>query len=274
MRRIVLMFVANFFRLPYMLFMIFHTNRCRKKYDRATRYAYLHRFVRWANWGGRVKVHADGMENIPADSGFIMYPNHQGMYDTLTMLEAVDRPFSPVVKIELKKVGLLHTVIDMLDGKYMDRRDLRQSMGIITDMAKQAAAGDAFVIYPEGTRSRQGNNMLAFKAGAFKAAVRARCPIVPVALIDCFIPFDQPSIRKIDVQAHILPAIYYEEYKDMTTHEIAAMVQERIRLKITEVTGVEAQVVEKLKSESEAQSMQNSHEASDSQSSRDTHEVQ
>lgn len=238
------MFIANFFRLPYMLFMLFHMNRHRDRYDFATRYAYLHRIVRWANWGGRVKVEAHGVKNIPEQSGFIMYPNHQGLYDTLTMLQAINRPFSPVAKVETKSVFLLHNVLDCLDAEYMDRSNIRQSLDIITDMAGRAANGSNFVIYPEGTRSRQGNNMLPFKAGAFKAATLSHAPIVPVALIDCFVPFDRPSIRRITVQAHFLKPIPYEEYKDLSTHQIAAMVQEKIRLKITEATGIESVIVQ------------------------------
>lgn len=246
MRRIVLMFVTNFFRLPYMLFMLFHMNNHREKYNKETRFKYLHRFVRWCNRGGNVKVDVHGAENIPKETGFIMYPNHQGLYDTLTMLQTLELPFSPVAKVETKKVFLLHTVLDNLDAEYMDRSNIRQSLGIITDMAERAKKGGNFVIYPEGTRSRQGNNMLPFKAGAFKAATLSHVPIIPVALIDCFIPFDRPSLKKVTVQAHFLEPIPYEEYKDMNTREISEMVQERIRLKITEATGVESKIVQPL----------------------------
>ena len=53
-----------------------------------------------------------------------------------------------------------------------------------------------------------------FKGGSFKAATKSKCPIVPVALIDSFKPFDCNNIKKCTVQIHYLPAIYYDEYKD------------------------------------------------------------
>lgn len=234
MRRIILMFLANLFRLPYMLFMVFHANSHREKYNKSERYAILHRIVRWANWGGRVNVKAFGLDNLPKQPGYIMYPNHQGLYDTLTMLEAIDTPFSPIAKIETKSVFLLHNVIDMLDGEYIDRSDIRQSLGVINSMSARAKKGESFVIFAEGTRSKKGNEMNEFKPGAFKAALLSHAPIVPVALVDCFIPFDHPSLRKVTVQAHFLEPIYYDEYKDMKTPEISSMVQERIRQKIAE----------------------------------------
>ena len=51
--------------------------------------------------------------------------------------------------------------------------------------------------------------------------MRAKAPIVPVALIDSYVPFDRNTIRKTTVQVHYLKPMYYEEYKDMKSTEIA-----------------------------------------------------
>lgn len=58
--------------------------------------------------------------------------------------------------------------------------------------------------------------------------MKAQCPIVPVALIDSYKPFDVNSIEKIKVQVHFLEPICYEEYKDMKSVEIAKEVKIRI----------------------------------------------
>ncbi|MBP5653585.1 MAG: 1-acyl-sn-glycerol-3-phosphate acyltransferase [Lachnospiraceae bacterium] len=236
MRRIILMFLANLFRLPYMLFKVFRMSRHRDIYSKEDCYAALHRMVRWANRGGRVTIAADGLEKLPAENGFIMYPNHQGMFDALALLEALDRPFSPIAKIETEHVPLLRPVLLMLDTEFMDRSDVRQSLGVITSVANRARRGENFVIFAEGTRSKKENEMLPFKPGAFKAATLSHAPIVPVAFVDCFIPFDRKHIKKVTVQAHILDPIPYDEYRDMNTREIAELVQSRIAAKIAEVT--------------------------------------
>ena len=79
-----------------------------------------------------------------------------------------------------------------------------------------------------------GNKLLSFKGGTFKSAVKAKCPIVPCALIDSFKPFDEKSIAPVTVKLVYLPPIPYEEYSGMKTPEIADMVKQRIEAAITE----------------------------------------
>ena len=59
--------------------------------------------------------------------------------------------------------------------------------------------------------------------------MKAKCPIVPVAVIDAYKGFDTNSIQPITVQLHYLPPIYYEEYKNMKSTEVAEIVKNRIK---------------------------------------------
>ena len=116
----------------------------------------------------------------------------------------------------------------------IDREDVRQSMQVILQVAKEVSEGRNFIIFAEGTRSRNGNELLPFKGGSFKSAMRAKAPIVPVALIDSYVPFDRNTIRKTTVQVHFLKPICYEEYKNMKSTEIAEEVRSRIEKTIKE----------------------------------------
>ncbi len=49
---------------------------------------------RRANKGGNITVRAYGVENIPNENGFMFYPNHQGLYDVLAIVDACPTPFS------------------------------------------------------------------------------------------------------------------------------------------------------------------------------------
>ena len=107
-------------------------------------------------------------------------------------------------------------------------------MQVIIDVTNEVKSGRNYLIFAEGTRSKEGNKPGTFKGGSFKSATKAKCPIIPVALIDAFKPFDTNSIKPVTVQVHFLKPMYYEEYKDMKTTEIAAEVKKRIEQTIEE----------------------------------------
>lgn len=234
MKRIILMVLRNLLFVPWWWIQLVCYSREKDRHTEKERYALLRKIVRGANKGGRVTIRATGQENIPKEDGFILYPNHQGMYDVLALIASCEHPLSVVMKKEVKDVPFLKQVRGVMRAKAMDRENVRQSLGVILEVTKEVSEGRNYVIFAEGTRSRQGNKLLDFKGGSFKAATKARCPIVPVALIDSFVPFDQNTIRPVTVQVHYLPPLLYEEYKDMNTNQIAALVKERIEQKISE----------------------------------------
>ena len=182
-----------------------------------------------ANKGGNVTIDFHGQENIPSENGFMFFPNHQGLYDVLAILEACPKPFSVVAKQEVAHIQFLKQVFACMKVYTIDREDVRQAMKVITDVSEEVKNGRNYIIFAEGTRSKNGNEVQEFKGGSFKAATRAKCPIVPVALIDAFKPFDTNTISPVKVQVHFLKPLYYDDYKDMKTKEIAALVRDRIR---------------------------------------------
>ena len=219
------------FRLLYKAFYYFyHICKCASREDISYEegFRWIKRTTILANRAGRVKIEAHGLENLPEKDGFIMFPNHQGLFDVLVFFESCPRPFAFVIKKEAANIILLKQVREALGSLVMDREDIRQSMKVIQTMAKKKKKGRNFLIFPEGTRSRQGNHTLEFKGGTFKSAVKAKCPIVPCALIDSFIPFDEKSIRPVTVHLYYLKPLYYEEYQNMKTTEIAEEVKRRI----------------------------------------------
>ncbi|TAH71143.1 MAG: 1-acyl-sn-glycerol-3-phosphate acyltransferase [Anaerolineaceae bacterium] len=237
MKRILLMVFRSLFNLPFWFFRIFQLCNI-EKYDSQTRYAFLHKIVPIVIRRGRITIHVTGLENLPSESGYIMFPNHQGLFDALAVIQTHERPLVTVMKKEVKNTILLKQVITMLQAEIIDRDDIRQSMQVIMNMTRRVKAGENFLIFAEGTRSRQGNTLLDFKGGSFKSAMNAKCPIVPVALIDSYKAFDTGSIRKQTVQIHYLKPLYYDDYKGMKSTELAEIVSGFIREKISIETSV------------------------------------
>lgn len=238
MKRILWMVLMNLWYVPYGLTRLLVMAAHPERYSVEERYALIKQIDNRAVKGGRVVIDGHGFENLPKENGFILYPNHQGMFDVLAILQIMDRPISVVLKKELANIPFLKQVFACLDALALDRSDARQGMKVILEMAEQVKKGRNYVIFPEGTRSRNGNHLQEFKGGSFKSATKAKCPIVPVALIDSYKAFDTGSIAKQTVQVHFLAPILYEEYQGMKTVEIAALVKSRIEEKIAECGGV------------------------------------
>ena len=227
MKRIILMVLKLFFIAPIWVFQIYLYGRT-DKYSEEKRFLLLKKITTRVNKAGRVKIETHGLENIPKENGFIMFPNHQGLFDVLSFLESCPNPFSVIMKKEVTNVFLVKQVFEILKAKAMDRDDVRQSMKVIMEVAAEVADGRNYIIFPEGTRSREKNTLLAFKGGSFKSAMKAKCPIVPVALIDSYKAFDTNSIKKVTVKIFYLEPLYYDEYKNMKSTEIAQIVKNRI----------------------------------------------
>ena len=227
MERIILMIIKRIFIAPYWLYLICKYGNT-EKYSEEERYRVLSNIVKKVNRAGNVKIISDGEENLPKENGYVLFPNHQGLFDALVLLETNKQPITFVMKKEIENQWFIKKIIKLLQAQIIDRDDIRQSMGVINTMTKEVKEGRNYVIFAEGTRSRKGNELLDFKGGSFKSAVNAKCPIIPEAIMDSYKVFDSKSIKKATVRMAYLKPIYPEEYNKMKTTEIACIVKERI----------------------------------------------
>ena len=234
MKRILLMVFRNLLLVPFAWCRLCYHASHTEKYSDEEQYALLKYITLRANRGGNVTIDVHGSENIPKKNGFMFFPNHQGLYDVLAIIEATPCPFSVVAKKEIANIPFLKQVFACMKAYMLDREDVRQAMQVIIDVTNEVKKGRNYLIFSEGTRSKNGNQLRDFKGGSFKSATKAKCPIVPVALLNAYKPFDTNTIAPVTVQVHFLKPMYYEEYKDMKTTEIAAEVKSRIEKVIRE----------------------------------------
>ena len=235
MKRIVMMVLRlGLLSIYYFVTLCIRSNAKIKNFDK--NYQLISKITKNVNKAGKVKIEAYGIENLPKKNGFVLFPNHQGLYDTLAFFESCPRTLAFVIKKEASNIILLKQVVKATGSLVMDREDIRQSMKVINIMAEEVKKGRNFVIFPEGTRSKLGNQLLDFKAGSFKSAVKAKAPVVPCAIMNAYIPFDENHTDPVTVKLFYLEPMYYEEYKDMKTSEIAMEVKRRIEKTIADNT--------------------------------------
>ena len=130
---------------------------------------------------GFIRVHVEGRENIPADRAVVFVCNHQSDFDVPVTMVHLGNPPAMVSKIEVQKIPLIRTWMDLLDCIFIDRKDPRQAISAMRGAGSILEAGRNIVVFPEGTRSK-GDHMNEFKTGVFKIPCSAGAPIVPVVI--------------------------------------------------------------------------------------------
>ena len=228
------MVLRNIWTVPGLYIKLCHYAKHTDEYPEKEKYDHIRHIMQLAVKSGNLDMQVYGMENIPQQDGFLMYGNHQGMFDVVAIVASFDRILSAVFKKELANIPFLREVVACTKSFAMDREDVRQSLEVIRKVTAEVQAGRNYLIFPEGTRSKNGNRMGEFHGGSFRCALKAKCPILPVAFIDSYKVLDQKGSKPMSVQLHYLKPIPYEEYKDLKTVDIAALVKSRIQAVLDE----------------------------------------
>ena len=104
MNRIAYMVIKSLPFVPAWFYRVCRLGRDQDPHTEQERYDYLRKLVKRVNKSGRVAIEVHGRDNLPAADGFIMFPNHQGLFDVLAVIEGCPRPFGVVIKKKKNKL--------------------------------------------------------------------------------------------------------------------------------------------------------------------------
>lgn len=122
-----------------------------------------------------------GREHLKAPPPRIFVSNHTSYFDVLVLMAALGSDYHFVAKSEVHHMLFIGTFLRKLGHFAFDRSDPRARVRQAEEVEAALGRGESVFIFPEGTFAEQGG-VRAFHLGAFRAAVAARCPVVPVAL--------------------------------------------------------------------------------------------
>ena len=128
-----------------------------------------------------IRYRVSGRQNVPRGAAVVYCSNHQSNVDPPVLYRALGRRLHILFKAELRKVPILGIVMETGGFIPVTRGKRDEAVGAIDLAAASIRSGNSFLIFPEGTRSRN-EELLPFKKGGFIMAIKAQAPIVPVAV--------------------------------------------------------------------------------------------
>ena len=150
-----------------------------------------------------IRYRVAGREHVPAAAA-VFCSNHESNVDPPVLFKALHPQLHILYKAELHNFPLMGTLFDIGGFVPVDRANRERSLGSIRRGADSLRAGNSFLIFPEGTRSR-GGELLPFKKGGFIMAIEAQAPIVPVAIHGGrdAMRKGSPWVRPVDISVRI-----------------------------------------------------------------------
>jgi 1-acyl-sn-glycerol-3-phosphate acyltransferase len=127
-----------------------------------------------------IRYRVGGRQHLPT-SAAVYCANHQSNVDPPVLFEVLHPRMRILYKAELHKFPLMGLILDAGGFVPVDRANREQAFEAVGRGAESLRTGNSFLIFPEGTRSRDGS-LLPFKKGGFIMAIQAQVPIVPVAV--------------------------------------------------------------------------------------------
>ncbi len=229
MFRLLYVIFINFFRIVYYVPKMSYISRHRDRYSEDERYALAQKLILTVMRTARVETEYSGVENLPQSGGYIMFSNHQGRYDPIGILSGHKLPCSFVIDKKRADQFLVRQFASLLDGISIDKESSKSQINALKALSKRAEEGRRCLVFPEGIyEKKQGNRTGEFKKGCFIGATHAKCPIVPVTIVDSYKVFSGNSMKRITTKVIYHKPILYEEYKNLKTCELGALVKDVI----------------------------------------------
>lgn len=132
-----------------------------------------------------IEVHTSGLEHVAGLGPCVYVANHLSFVDIWVLLVALPGSLRFVGKRELFRIPIFGTALRVSGQIPIDRQDRRSAVASFDTAGRLLRAGHSAVVFPEGTRSRDGS-LQPFKKGAFVLAIATQHPVVPVVVVGTF----------------------------------------------------------------------------------------
>lgn len=176
-----------------------------------------------------MRVVVEGKENIQKNTSYVFVANHQGAYDIWAIYGYLGHNFKWLMKKELEKIFAVGPACKCAGHVFVDDSSIAGIKETIKESEKTLKHGMSLVIFPEGSRSRDGK-MIPFKRGAFMLAAEFKLPVVPITINGSFraMPRSTYNMTPATITLHIHKPIYPDD-KGFNTKKLLIQCTEEIQ---------------------------------------------
>lgn len=195
------------------------------------------KFVNWVQklwsrsfgWMLFLPVTITGKENIKPGQSYVFVANHQSMLDVWIIYGWLPVIFKWLMKAELRKVPFVGSACKAAGHIFVDRSSPMAAKKSLEDVEKVLTNGICTVIFPEGTRTLNGE-VGRFKRGAFQIALELNLPIIPISLSGCYEAMNRKAkyVTWHPVHMHIGEPILPEQFDKENPMTTIEMIREEV----------------------------------------------
>ena len=177
-------------------------------------------------WVAGIGIETSGFNSDLHERSYIFMSNHQSNFDIPVLYTALPVQFRWLAKAELFRIPIFGMSMRGAGYISIDRSNRKSAFHSLARAAEAIRNGTSVMIFPEGTRSRDGN-LLPYKKGGFVLAVDAGVPIVPVVITGTFaiMPKGRMLIRRRWVRVHIGRPIETSSFSRKTKDDLMVKVR-------------------------------------------------
>ena len=160
-------------------------------------------------------VSVDGFEHIQPNQSYVFVANHQSMFDVWLVYGWLPVVFKWLMKAELRRIPFVGTACKAAGHIFVERNNAKASVESLREIEKQLTGGVSTVIFPEGTRTRNGE-IGRFKRGAFQIALDLGLPVIPLSISGCYeiMPKGALTVHHHPAHMHVGEPIDLKQFRD------------------------------------------------------------
>jgi 1-acyl-sn-glycerol-3-phosphate acyltransferase len=177
---------------------------------------------------GGVALNVKGLSQIDPKRQYVFMANHQSNIDIPVLIQSLPAfRLRWIAKKELLWVPFFGWAMWAAKHITVDRSDRFNALGSLKKAKERMKDGVSLVVFPEGTRGREGD-LLPFKRGGFLLAVKTGTPIVPVTIngSGAILPKGDWRIRRGQIEVIVSPPVSVAHYQPGTLRALSAHIRE------------------------------------------------